>query len=345
MALAKVTIEALTQMANLLRQSVDDILLTKEQMDSELYSIPWDDPIGLAFIGRYEEDFKPLKEKLIPAIEDYVQYMIKEGAIVSEYNGGSTGGLDVGGAVGVGAMGVGIGIAGTARINSNPKKSDVFSEPLNLSAKGSPASTPPVFETDQSSIRVAAAEILEEMTEKDLFIDSKEVQNQLSDKSDEIFKNKYNTSLNELGLNSGFNPETNGYYEDHNKISEELRNEVAKMKDKFEPTPIRQMDNDAVYAELSPEQKTTYDKLKKEILERKENAEFHKKIAKKNAFWDADFDTPQNVRNRDYSQIYEADKEIKKAEEDLEKLAKGAREALRNYRNQKIKDYISNSRK
>ena len=39
MALAKVTIEALTQMANTLRQSADDILLTKEQMDRELYSI------------------------------------------------------------------------------------------------------------------------------------------------------------------------------------------------------------------------------------------------------------------------------------------------------------------
>lgn len=87
MALAKATIEALTQMANTLRQSADDILATKEQMDDELRSIPWDDPIGLAFIGRYEEDFKPLKEKLIPNIEDYVQYMNKEGMIVSEYSG------------------------------------------------------------------------------------------------------------------------------------------------------------------------------------------------------------------------------------------------------------------
>ena len=75
MALAKVTIEALTQMTNTLRQSADDILATKEQMDSELYSIPWDDPIGLNFINRYEEDFKPLKEKLIPNIEQYLEYI------------------------------------------------------------------------------------------------------------------------------------------------------------------------------------------------------------------------------------------------------------------------------
>lgn len=103
MALAKVTIEALTQMANILRQSADDILATKEQMDNELRSFPWDDPIGLNFINRYEEDFKPLKEKLIPNIEDYIQYMNQEGMIVSDYSGESIGGL---GSVGAGVAGV-----------------------------------------------------------------------------------------------------------------------------------------------------------------------------------------------------------------------------------------------
>ena len=103
MAIAKVTIEALSQMANTLRQSADDILATKEQMDNELHSFPWDDPIGLAFIGRYEEDFKPLKEKLIPNIEDYIQYMNQEGMIVSDYSGESIGGL---GSVGAGVAGV-----------------------------------------------------------------------------------------------------------------------------------------------------------------------------------------------------------------------------------------------
>ncbi len=344
MALAKVTIEALTQMANALRQSAEDILLTKEQMDSELYSIPWDDPIGFNFIRRYEEDFMPLKNKLIPNIESYIQYMQSEGVVVSEYSGENTGGLGIGSAVGAGAMGVGIGIAGATRINSNPKKSNAFSEPLNLNAKESQATTPPVFETNQSSIRVAAAEILEEMTEKDLFIDSKEMQNRLSDKTDEIFKNKYNASLNELGMNSGFNPETNGYYEDHNKISEELRNEVANMKEKFEPTSIRHMDNEAVYAELSPEQKTTYDKLKNEILERKEDAEYQKTIANIDKL-ETEMATPLHSISSVSSRRYEADKEIKKTKEDFQELEKWAREAVRNNRNQKIADYISNSRK
>lgn len=102
---AKVTIESLTQMAEILRQSADDILGTKEQMDNELYNIPWDDPIGLTFISKYEEDFKPLKEKLIPNINNYIQYMKDEGLVVSEYSGESIGGLGVIGAAGAGAAG------------------------------------------------------------------------------------------------------------------------------------------------------------------------------------------------------------------------------------------------
>ncbi len=107
MAQAKVTIESLTQMAEILRQSADDILGTKEQMDNELYNIPWDDPIGLTFISKYEEDFKPLKEKLIPNINNYIQYMKDEGLVVSEYSGESIGGLGVIGAAGAGAAGAG----------------------------------------------------------------------------------------------------------------------------------------------------------------------------------------------------------------------------------------------
>lgn len=149
MAKAKVTIEALTQMANILRQSADDIMTTKEQMDNALHSFPWDDPIGRTFIIRYEDDFKPLKERLIPNIEDYIQYLIKEGAIVSEYSGESAGGFGIGGAmgigvgiagaVGVGTMGVGVGIAGAAfagsfGISSADRKENVESNNQILSS-------------------------------------------------------------------------------------------------------------------------------------------------------------------------------------------------------------------
>ena len=340
MALAKVTIEALTQMANILRQSAEDILVAKEQMDSELYSIPWDDPIGLNFISRYEEDFKPLKNKLIPNIESYIQYIQSEGVVVSEYSGENAGGLGAGGAVGAGAMGVGIGVAGATRFNSNPKKSDVFTNPLDLIAKGSQATTPPVFETGRSTIRGAAAGILEEMTEKDLFIDSNEMQNRLSEKTDEIFMSKYNKSINEIGLDSGFDSATSGYFDDYNNISEGLRKEVMEMKEKFEPTPIKYMDNEEVYAELSPEQKTTYDTLKNEILERKEDAEYLKTIANIDKL-ETEMATPLHSISSISSRRYEADKEIKKAEVDFKELEKWAKEAVRNNRNQKIAEYIS----
>lgn len=117
MALAKVTIEALSQMANILRQSAEDILLTKEQMDSELYSIPWDDPIGLSFISRYEEDFKPLKNKLVPNIESYIQYMQSEGVVVSEYSGENAGGLGTGVVGAASALGLGAAFASSQIIS------------------------------------------------------------------------------------------------------------------------------------------------------------------------------------------------------------------------------------
>ena len=117
MALAKVTIEALTQMANILRQSADDILIAKEQMDGELYSIPWDDPIGLNFISRYEEDFKPLKNKLIPNIESYIQHLKNEGLIITEYSGGNAGGLGVGVMGAASALGLGAAFASSQIIS------------------------------------------------------------------------------------------------------------------------------------------------------------------------------------------------------------------------------------
>ncbi len=131
MAQAKVTIESLTQMAEILRQSADDILGTKEQMDNELYNIPWDDPIGLTFISKYEEDFKPLKEKLIPNINNYIQYMKDEGLVVSEYSGESIGGLGV---IGVGAAKVGNGLD-FAQLGKGEGKGYIPNAPLEVASE------------------------------------------------------------------------------------------------------------------------------------------------------------------------------------------------------------------
>lgn len=101
MAQAKVSIEALVRMAQTLRQGADDILSSKADMDTQLRSFVWDDPIGLSFAAKYEEDFKPLKEKFIPAIEDYLDYINNLGLEISEYEklGIAAGGLAMGGIV------------------------------------------------------------------------------------------------------------------------------------------------------------------------------------------------------------------------------------------------------
>lgn len=86
MAQAKVSQEALVKMAETLRQGAEGILSAKADMDSQLQSFDWDDPTGYYFKGKYEEDFKPLTEKLLPAIEEYVSYIAGLKGSVAEYS-------------------------------------------------------------------------------------------------------------------------------------------------------------------------------------------------------------------------------------------------------------------
>ena len=248
MALAKVTIEALSQMANILRQNADDILTTKEQMDSELYSIPWDDPIGRNFISRYEEDFKPLKNKLIPNIESYIQYMQNEGVIVSEYSGENAGTM---GMAGVGAMGLGIAGAATT---------------ANATGMG--------FASTGSAGQV-------------------------------------NSTTGNQGIQT-----------------------KKKVKEKS-LTPVEEMDMEAILAELSPEQKASYDKLKNEILERKEHELFRAKDME-NMAKEMRMDNGGKAAAV-YAIRAESIKEdaMAKSEEELRKLDELAREAVRIIRNKK----------
>ena len=98
MAQAKVSQDALVKMAETLRQSAEEIMSAKTEMDSQLRSFVWDDPTGYYFTGKYEDDFKPLTEKLIPAIEEYVSYIAGLEGSVAEYS-------EVATALGAGTLG------------------------------------------------------------------------------------------------------------------------------------------------------------------------------------------------------------------------------------------------
>lgn len=86
MAISKVTIDALVKMADALCLCAEDILSAKREMDGQLRSFIWDDSVGMAFSGKYEEDFKPLTDKLIPAIDNYVTYIDSLTESISEYD-------------------------------------------------------------------------------------------------------------------------------------------------------------------------------------------------------------------------------------------------------------------
>ena len=87
MAISKVTIEALSQMANILRQSAEVIVSAKGEMDGQLRSFIWDDSVGQSFAIKYEEDFKPIINKLLPTMNEYVSYIIGLEGNVAEYGG------------------------------------------------------------------------------------------------------------------------------------------------------------------------------------------------------------------------------------------------------------------
>lgn len=87
MAISKVTQETLSQMANNLSQCAKDIVIVKKEMDEQLRSFIWDDPVGQSFAIKYEEDFKPLTNKLLPSMNEYVTYIIGLEGNVAEYGG------------------------------------------------------------------------------------------------------------------------------------------------------------------------------------------------------------------------------------------------------------------
>lgn len=234
MALAKVTIESLLSMRQTMKKAWSDIVDIKLEVDHYCYNFEWNDPVGRNFVARYEEGMAPVKEKLLPMLEQYADYLEKLRTSVEEFSETPH-----------------IHIAGGEDI-------------VSILPKGTP--TDPIVLNPDATV----------------------------------------------------------------KIPDRPQSEIDMA---IPPVEVEKMDMDAVYAELSPEQRSTFNKLKKEILERKEKAEYQIEIAKINSFWDADFDTPQHVRNKNWSIMYEAKKEIQKADEDLKELEEMAREGLRNLRN------------
>lgn len=131
MAISKVTIDALTQMSERLRQSSESILSTKSDMDLQLNSFIWDDPVAIAFKNDYQERLKPITNKLVPNLQDYISYMKNLGGTIEEYTGGSsihiTGGDNIARVLPKGS------IVDPIQIDSNAKVSipDIPLEPIN----------------------------------------------------------------------------------------------------------------------------------------------------------------------------------------------------------------------
>ena len=83
----RVTDEALIRMASKLRQSAEDIMALKSQMDQALNGFLWEDPVGIRFkTVQYPEGFKPLQEILIPDIHELVNRINMIGQTTDMYS-------------------------------------------------------------------------------------------------------------------------------------------------------------------------------------------------------------------------------------------------------------------
>lgn len=83
----KVTSDALAHMASKLKQSAEDIMTLKSEMDSALNGFLWEDPVGIRFkTTQYPEGFKPLQEILIPQIHQLVESINQTGQFTDLYS-------------------------------------------------------------------------------------------------------------------------------------------------------------------------------------------------------------------------------------------------------------------
>lgn len=85
MAISKASAESLTQFSSILKSNREDILSVKNSMDRELLNFLWDDPVGVAFRAKYEEDLKPIENVLVPNLASYSTYLDQEASIINEY--------------------------------------------------------------------------------------------------------------------------------------------------------------------------------------------------------------------------------------------------------------------
>lgn len=85
MSLVKVAIDSLLSIQQTMRKAWDDIVNIKLEVDYYCYCFEWDDPVGRNFIAKYEEGIAPIKEKLLPMLEQYADYLSKLMMNISEY--------------------------------------------------------------------------------------------------------------------------------------------------------------------------------------------------------------------------------------------------------------------
>ena len=78
MAKTRLPIPVLQKFQENIREQADKFKSIRQSMDQSLNDFHWDDRVAQQFKTRYHEGLEPLNTKLLPALDKYQQYLVKE---------------------------------------------------------------------------------------------------------------------------------------------------------------------------------------------------------------------------------------------------------------------------
>jgi hypothetical protein len=133
MARTQISTDLLRQFAQLLGNERANFEQIKSSMDTALQSFLWDDPVAIKFKNDYQEQLKPLKAKLLPAMIKYEDYLKSLSGLGDVYTENSSPSLS---ASKIAAAGAGVvGVAGVGAMLYRGKDYSKVFKGVDLSAK------------------------------------------------------------------------------------------------------------------------------------------------------------------------------------------------------------------
>jgi len=81
----QLTVELLKKFEQDIKNEADRFRSIRQSMDQALDGFLWDDPVAHHFKARYNENLEPLNTILLPALDNYQQFLNKQAQLAGNY--------------------------------------------------------------------------------------------------------------------------------------------------------------------------------------------------------------------------------------------------------------------